>query len=64
MKSVYESLTGKKNPKWADKAYNEKQFPSLAERMVKMTPSLIESIKTSPKGQVPARLRKFVKQYD
>jgi len=32
-KSIYERVTGKKNPAWADKAFNEKQFPSIAERM-------------------------------
>ena len=31
--SLYEKLSGQKNPKWADKVYNDAQFPSIAERL-------------------------------
>ena len=37
-KSLFERMTGRKNPAWADKVYNSREFPSLYERITGKRP--------------------------
>lgn len=37
-KSLYEKMSGRKNPAWADKVYNSREFPSLYERITGKRP--------------------------
>ena len=60
-KSIYEVATGRNNPKWADKVYNQKSGTTITQDIVKVTKPMITAIRNSKAGQLPSMFRKYMK---